>query len=139
MTTVDKQIQSADAAIYRNNELLADQRALLSQNVLSQIRNLVEGIVVRLHTRDPHTVFHSDAVEPALAFVSNKANLSLVGRFHKLIQRSSSHYTLAAPTTALTYGCPMSFQEGDGTIRTTSSSWGQAQGLITASATFVLP
>ena len=53
MTRVDKQIQSADAAIYRNNELLADQRPLLSQNVLSHFRNLIEGIVVRLLTRDP--------------------------------------------------------------------------------------
>lgn len=94
MTTVDKQIQSADAAIYRNIELLADQRALLSQNVLSQIRNLVEGIVVRLHTQDPDTVFHYDAVEPGLAFVRSKAKLSFLGRFHKLIQKSSSHYTL---------------------------------------------
>lgn len=94
MTTVDKQIQSADTAICRNIELLADQRALLSQNVLSQIRNLVEGIVVRLHTQDPNSVFHYDAVEPGLAFVKSKAQFRFLGSFHKLIQKSSSHYTL---------------------------------------------
>lgn len=48
MTTVSKQIQSADEAICRNIESLADQRALLAQNILSQLRNLVEGVAVRL-------------------------------------------------------------------------------------------
>ena len=41
MTTVSKQIQSTDEAICRNIESLTDQRALLSQNVLSQLRNLM--------------------------------------------------------------------------------------------------
>ena len=58
MTTVSKQIQSADEAICRNIELLADQRALLSQNVLSQLRNLVEGVAVRLHTGSPDAEFN---------------------------------------------------------------------------------
>jgi hypothetical protein len=49
MATVYEQIRSADGAICRNIELLADQRALLSQNVLSQLRNLVEGVAVLLH------------------------------------------------------------------------------------------
>lgn len=40
MTTVGEQIQSADGAICRNIESLIDQRALLSQNVLAQLRNV---------------------------------------------------------------------------------------------------
>lgn len=94
MTTVDKQIQSADEAICRNIELLTGQRSLLSQNILSQIRNLVEGVAVRLHAGTPDANFHYDAVEPGLAFAKSKAKFSFLGKFHKLIQKSASHYTL---------------------------------------------
>lgn len=94
MTTVSKQIQSADEAICRNIESLADQRALLSQNVLSQLRNLVEGIVVRLHTGSPDAEFNYDAVGPGLDFVKSKAKFNFLGKLHKLIQKSASHYTL---------------------------------------------
>lgn len=94
MTTVSQQIQSADDAICRNIELLADQRALLAQNILAQLRNLVEGVAVRLHTGSPDAAFAYDAVEPAFAFVKSKARFNFLGRFHKLLQKSASHYTL---------------------------------------------
>lgn len=94
MTTVNKQIQSADEAICRNIESLADQRDLLSQNLLSQIRNLVEGVTVRLYANSPEAEFKYADVEPGLAFVKSNAKFNFLGRFHKLIQKSSSHYTL---------------------------------------------
>ncbi|MGE0115022.1 MAG: ATP-dependent RecD-like DNA helicase [Steroidobacteraceae bacterium] len=94
MTSVSKQILSADEAICRNIESLGDQRALLSQNILSQLRNLVEGIAVRLHANSPDTEFNYHAVEPGLAFVKSKAKFSFLGKFHKLIAKSASHYTL---------------------------------------------
>ncbi len=94
MTTVSDQIQSADEAICRNIESLADQRALLSQNVLSQLRNLVEGVAVRLHTGSPDAEFNYAAIELGLAFVKSKAKFNFLGKFHKLIQKSASHYTL---------------------------------------------
>ena len=68
MATVYKQIQSADGAICLNIESLADQRALLSLNILSQLRNLVEGIIVLLHAGSSDVEFTYDAVEPGLAF-----------------------------------------------------------------------
>jgi hypothetical protein len=94
MTTISKQIQSADEAICRNIESLAGQRALLAQNILSQLRNLVEGVVVLLHTGSPDAEFHYNAVEPGLAFIKSKGKLNFLGKFHKLIQISASHYTL---------------------------------------------
>jgi len=94
MTTVSQQIRSADEAIRRNIESLADQRTLLSQNILSQLRNLVEGVAVRLHADSPDAEFNYPAVEPALAFVKSKAKFNFLGKFHKLIQKSASHYTL---------------------------------------------
>lgn len=94
MATVNEQIQSADEAICRNIDSLPEQRALLSQNVLSQLRNMVEGVAVRLHAGSPDAEFTYAAVEPALAFVKSKAKLNFLGKFHKLIQMSASHYTL---------------------------------------------
>lgn len=94
MASVSKQIQNADEAISRNIESLAGQRALLSQNVLAQLRNLVEGVVVRIHTGKPDAEFNYAAVEPGLAFVKSKGKFNFLGKFHKLIQISASHYTL---------------------------------------------
>jgi len=64
VTTVGEQIQSADEVICHNIESLADQRALLSQNILAQLRNLVEGVVVLLHAGRLDTEFHYAAVAP---------------------------------------------------------------------------
>lgn len=94
MITVSKQIQSADEAICRNIELLAEQRALLSQNILSQLRNLVEGVAVLLHTGSPDGEFSYPAIEPALDFIKSKGKLNFLGKFHKLIQPIASHYTM---------------------------------------------
>ena len=94
MTTVSKQIKSADEAICRNIESLANHRALLSLNILSQLRNLVEGAAVLLHTGSPNAEFNYAAIEPGLAFIKSKAKFNFLGKFHKLIQISASHYTL---------------------------------------------
>lgn len=88
------QIKNADEAICRNIVLLADQRALLSQNVLSQLRNLVEGVAVRLHTGLPDAEFTYAAVDPGLNFVKSNGKFNFLGKFHKLIQISASHFTL---------------------------------------------
>lgn len=94
MATVSKQIQSADEAICRNIESLAGQRALLSQNILAQLRNLVEGVAVLLHTGAPDAEFNHPVIEPALTFVKSKGKFNFLGKFHKLLQPSASHYTL---------------------------------------------
>lgn len=94
MASVRKQIQSADEAICRNIESLADQRALLAQNLLSQLRNLVEGVAVYLHKGTPDAKFIYNDVKPGLSFVKGQAKFNFLGKFHKLIQISTSHYTV---------------------------------------------
>jgi hypothetical protein len=94
MPSVGDQIRNADEAICRNIAALADQRPLLSKNILAQLRNLVEGVAVRLHVGSSDREFNYDAIEPALAFVRSKAQFNFLGRFHKLLQKSASHYTL---------------------------------------------
>jgi hypothetical protein len=94
VATVGEQIESADEAICQNIDLLADQRALLSQNVLAQLRNLVEGVAVRLHAGRSDAEFNYAAVGAGLDFARANAKLNFLGKFHKLIERSASHYTL---------------------------------------------
>jgi hypothetical protein len=98
MATVGEQIQSADEAICQNIESLSDHRALLSQNILSHLRNLVEAVVVRLHMGSPDAEFDYAVVGSGLAFVKSNARFNFLGKFHKLIQKSASHYTLDGDT-----------------------------------------
>jgi energy-coupling factor transporter ATP-binding protein EcfA2 len=93
MTTVDEQIQSAANAISRNIAALGNNRPLLAQNILSQLRNLVEGVAVRLH-KGGDIDFQYLLVGPAIDHVASKADLNFLKRFHKLLQISASHYTV---------------------------------------------
>ena len=94
MTTVNEHIRSVDEAICRNIASLPDQRALLSQNILAQLRNLVEGVAVRLHTGRDDADYKYAEIDPGLAFVKGRAKLNFLARFHKLIQITASHYTM---------------------------------------------
>ena len=94
MASVAEQIGSSNRAICQNIAALGQQRQLLSQNVLAQLRNLVEGVVVRLHLGTDAAEFRYDAVEPALAKIRSNGKLNFLGRFHRLLQASASHYTL---------------------------------------------
>lgn len=94
MATIKNQIQSADEVICKTINSLDEQRDLLSQIVLSQLRNLVEGIVVFIHEGSMDGEFHYDKVEPAIVFIKSRGKLNFLAKFHKLIQKSASHYTL---------------------------------------------
>lgn len=94
MPTVYSQIQNASNVISQNIEVLTEQREILSQNILSQLRNLIEGVAVLIETQSPNTEFNYHVIESGLSFVKGKSKYNFIGRFHKLIQISSSHYTL---------------------------------------------
>jgi AAA domain/UvrD-like helicase C-terminal domain len=94
MASVDSQIQSADKVITKAIGDYEQDRAFLSQIVLAQLRNLVEGIAVRIHTSDGTTVYDYGAIEAALAYVRAKGQLNQLRRFHGFINISASHYSL---------------------------------------------
>ncbi len=95
MPTVDEQIRNSDQAICDNIAALGDDRALLSQNLLSQARNLIEAVAVRLQSADGAIEFTYEATKPALAWVgSANKQINFLHRFHRLIQISASHYTM---------------------------------------------
>ena len=94
MKTVGDQIQSASSVICQNIESLNQQRALLSQNILAQLRNLVEGCAVLVHLKSINASFDYDCILSAIKFVKANAKYEFLSRFHKLLQKIASHYTL---------------------------------------------
>ena len=94
MRTVDQQIQSAADTISSNIVALSEDRALLAQNILSQLRNLVEGIAVRVHTGSGGTEFHYNLVGKAMNHLASHGQLNFIARFHKQLQITTSHYTM---------------------------------------------
>ncbi|MER5493432.1 ATP-dependent RecD-like DNA helicase [Streptomyces sp. NPDC002490] len=94
MASVEQQVKSADSVICENIANPVGDRGFLSQNVLGQLRNLVEGLIVWAHLNDGSTEFHYNQVGPALDAVKALAKFRLLSRFHGLLQASVSHYTL---------------------------------------------
>ncbi|MHA3834869.1 ATP-dependent DNA helicase [Terrabacter sp. AAH1] len=94
MASVQQQVQSVDGVICQNIASLGEDRGFLSQNVLSQLRNLVEGLMLWAHLNDPSAEFRYDQVGSALDTARATAKFRLLSRFHHLLQASTSHYTL---------------------------------------------
>ncbi|MFD0414570.1 ATP-dependent RecD-like DNA helicase [Streptomyces sp. NPDC127108] len=91
---MEQQVKNADAVICQNLANPVGDRGFLSQNVLGQLRNLVEGLAVWAHLNDGSTEFHYNQVGPALDAVKALSKFRLLSRFHGLLQASVSHYTL---------------------------------------------
>ena len=94
MASLEQQVRSADSVICQSIENWTDDRGFLSQSVLSQLRNLVEGLIVWADRRDGSLAFHYNDVGAALDAVKANGRLNLLSRFHGLLQASTSHYTL---------------------------------------------
>jgi len=93
MTTVFNQVQNASGAISHNIANLSDNRELLSQNILAQIRNLVEGVAVLFYRNSLNAEFSYQEINPSLEYISSNGRLNFIYRFHKLLQKVASHYT----------------------------------------------
>jgi hypothetical protein len=98
VATVADHLRAADAVICANIATLTSQRDLLSQNVLGQLRNLVEGAAVRLHSGSDDVEYSYAAIEAALSWVKANGRLNFVTKFHTLLKPSVSHYTFDGDT-----------------------------------------
>lgn len=96
MTAIDKAILDADTNICKNISKFDDSdRGLLSQNILSQLRNFVEYIAMKLCSAnkdvDPND---RDERDRLLTLFKTRGDLRFLYKFHELLQKSASHYTL---------------------------------------------
>ena len=96
MLRIDQAILDTNGVICDNiSRLSLADRGLLSQNILSQIRNFVEYIAIKAYSNgqdvDPHD-YHLNVA--ALKDIQRRGDLRFLYRFHEMLQKSVSHYTL---------------------------------------------
>lgn len=96
MLKIDKAILDTNGVICNNiSRLSPDDRGLLSQNILSQIRNFVEYIAIKVYS-DGQDVNPNDydLNVAALKDIQRRGDLRFLYKFHEMLQKSVSHYTL---------------------------------------------
>lgn len=90
---IDKKIYTVNDVINRN--LLDDDRGFVSQNILSQLRNLVEYIIFRIYiVKEKKDIdFYYDDIDNAKNYIRTIGKYNFLGKFHNFLQMSASHYT----------------------------------------------
>ena len=96
MLRIDKAILDTNAVICDNiSQLSFADRGLLSQNILGQLRNFVEYIAIKAYSNgkdvDPNDYNLNVA---ALKDMQRRGDLRFLYRFHEMLQKSVSHYTV---------------------------------------------
>jgi len=96
MKKIDREILIINQAISKNIEIFDDSnRGLLSQNILGQLRNLVEHTSLKAYSNNQKQDFEVtyENLQKGNNFVKTKGNLKFLSKFHKLLQITASHYT----------------------------------------------
>lgn len=96
MLKIDKAILDVNEVICDNISIFdSSERGLLSQNILSQVRNFVEYVAIKAFSngRDVNPNDYELNVA-ALKSMQARGNLRFLYRFHKMLQKSVSHYTI---------------------------------------------
>jgi hypothetical protein len=95
MKKIDAEIMNIDKVICRNiNKFNVSDRGLLSQNILSQLRNFVEHISLKAYSNGQNIENTYENIKRANAYIKTRADLKFLSKFHKLLQITTSHYTL---------------------------------------------
>ncbi len=96
MLRIDKAILDTNGVICDNiSQLSFTDRGLLSQNILGHVRNFVEYTAIKAYSNgqdvDPNDY---DLNMAALKDVQRRGGLRFLYRFHEMLQKSVSHYTV---------------------------------------------
>ncbi|MDY6331043.1 MAG: ATP-dependent RecD-like DNA helicase [Fibrobacter sp.] len=96
MLAIDKSILDCSSVICKNISRFDEtERGLLSQNILSQLRNLIEYIVIKVCL--PNEEINPSEYEQnprAMKILKTRGEFRSLYEFHELLQKSVSHYTL---------------------------------------------
>lgn len=96
MLKIEQRIYDIDRVICENLDMMdwsVVSRDLISQNLLSQSRNLVEHIAVRAYGKGNEIVLNRETVPNALAYLKEDDKYLFLRKFHSFLQESKSHYT----------------------------------------------
>jgi energy-coupling factor transporter ATP-binding protein EcfA2 len=92
---IDRQILNIDKAICRHIDNIATSpRGVVSQDILSQLRNFVEHIMLKFYANGQDIDNSYENICKAIVFVKARGDLRVLRRFHDYLQIVSSHYTL---------------------------------------------
>ena len=95
MQKIDAAIAVIDKKICKNiDKFDSSERGLLSQNILSDLRDLVEHVSFKAFTQGKNIDLTYDNIQKANAYVKTKSHLNFLYKFHQFLQISTSHYTL---------------------------------------------
>ena len=96
MLRIEQKIYDIDRVICENLDMMdwpMATRELISQNLLSQSRNLVEHIAVRAYGKGEEIALNQETVPKALAYLKEDNKFLFLRKFHSFLQGSKSHYT----------------------------------------------
>jgi hypothetical protein len=94
MSKIDDAILTIDTAICKNiDKFHASERGLLSQNILSQLRNFVEHIALKEGANGQDVEITPDGLINAPNKLQPSGKLGFLRRFHNFLQGVASHYT----------------------------------------------
>ena len=92
---IDAQISTIDKVICRHIDSLGTSpRGVVSQDILSQLRNFVEHIMLKFYANGQDIDNSYENICKAIDFVKSRGNLKVLRRFHDYLQIVASHYTL---------------------------------------------
>lgn len=95
MNEFDREILNVDKVICDNidkREALGIK--LLSQNIISQLRNFVEAIVLKIYSFTHETKVSYDEKKKALKYIKTRDDLAFLRKFHSSLQVTASHSTM---------------------------------------------
>lgn len=95
MNEFDNIIITIDNNICKNIANIEDgDRGFHSQNILNNLRNLVEAIDQRIYNDiEPIVPNNYEDIEKSVRYVASRGELRFLSRFHDYLQVSVSHYT----------------------------------------------
>lgn len=95
MHAIDVAILDIDKVICSNIDKFSElERGLLSQNILSQLRNFVEHISLKVYSNGNDIEITYPNITKAITFVKTRGELSFLNKFRDFLQITASHYTL---------------------------------------------
>ena len=96
MLMIDKAILDISCVIDKNiSRFDSRDRGLLSQNILAQLRNFVEYIAEKIYANGKDIEPNDYGMkQESLKYIQLRGEFRFLRRFHDLLQKSVSHYTL---------------------------------------------
>ena len=93
MAAVIDEIRRCDVVISNNIAELANNRGLMSVDIISNLRNLINQVAILIATQDIDTDSNYSAIKSAMELIETHADLAFLRTFYKQLQASASHYT----------------------------------------------